>query len=112
MSDDDAFLQAVLDRPDDDAPRLVYADWLEEHGDPDRAEFIRVQIEQARLPQGDRRGPALRKREKGLLKANKKAWLRPFADLIYKGEFRRGFLERVEVFCDQLLTGGAALFAA
>ena len=38
-----ALLQAVFDRPDDDLPRLVYADWLEEHGDPARAEFIRVQ---------------------------------------------------------------------
>ena len=28
---------------DEDAPRLVFADWLEEHGDSDRAEFIRVQ---------------------------------------------------------------------
>jgi uncharacterized protein (TIGR02996 family) len=25
---EDAFLQAILDDPDDDAPRLVYADWL------------------------------------------------------------------------------------
>ena len=41
MNHDDAFLQAILDAPDDDTPRLVYADWLEEHGQPDRAEFIR-----------------------------------------------------------------------
>jgi uncharacterized protein (TIGR02996 family) len=38
-----AFLRAIAGSPDDDAPRLVYSDWLEEHGDPDRAEFIRVQ---------------------------------------------------------------------
>jgi serine/threonine-protein kinase len=42
MSDDDAFLRAIADAPDDDAPRLVYADWLDEHGQPDRAEFIRL----------------------------------------------------------------------
>ena len=38
-------LQAILDDPDDDAVRLIYADWLEEIGQEERAEFIRVQIE-------------------------------------------------------------------
>ena len=41
----EAFLKAILDDPDNDALRLVYADWLDEHGEPERAEFIRVQIE-------------------------------------------------------------------
>jgi uncharacterized protein (TIGR02996 family) len=45
MSDQDALLAAIRQAPDDDAPRLVYADWLDEHGDPDQAEFIRVQVE-------------------------------------------------------------------
>lgn len=35
---------AVVARTEEDTPRLAYADWLEEHGDPDRAEFIRLQI--------------------------------------------------------------------
>jgi uncharacterized protein (TIGR02996 family) len=51
MTDLDALRQAVLAAPDDDLPRLVYADCLEENGDPDRAEFIRVQIELARQPE-------------------------------------------------------------
>lgn len=38
-----ALLRAVLAEPDDDGVRLVYSDWLEEHGEPERAEFIRVQ---------------------------------------------------------------------
>ena len=41
-------LQAILDEPEDDAPRLIYADWLEDNGEADRAEFIRLQIELAR----------------------------------------------------------------
>ena len=49
MTHDDAFLQAILESPDDDTPRLAYADWLDEHGDPDRAEFLRVQGLLARL---------------------------------------------------------------
>ena len=43
MTHDDAFLQAILETPDDDTPRLIYADWLDEHGDVARAEFIRLQ---------------------------------------------------------------------
>jgi uncharacterized protein (TIGR02996 family) len=42
-------LAAIIDEPDDDTPRLVYADWLEEHGDDARAEFIRIQCRLARL---------------------------------------------------------------
>ena len=42
MSDEDAFLRAIADNLDDDAPRLVYADWLDEHGDPVRAEYLRL----------------------------------------------------------------------
>jgi uncharacterized protein (TIGR02996 family) len=41
-------LKAVVASPDDDLPRLVAADWLDEHGEPERAEFIRVQIERAK----------------------------------------------------------------
>jgi uncharacterized protein (TIGR02996 family) len=40
---------AVIADAEDDAPRLVYADWLDDHGDPDRAEFIRVQCRLAAL---------------------------------------------------------------
>jgi uncharacterized protein (TIGR02996 family) len=48
-TDFDALLRAVCERPDDDAPRLVYADVLEERGEVERAEFIRCQVELARL---------------------------------------------------------------
>jgi uncharacterized protein (TIGR02996 family) len=40
-----ALFRAVCEQPWDDAVRLVYADWLEEHGQPQRAAFIRFQIE-------------------------------------------------------------------
>ena len=45
--DETALLAAVCAAPEDDAPRLVMADWFDEHGDPERAEFIRVQIQLA-----------------------------------------------------------------
>jgi uncharacterized protein (TIGR02996 family) len=48
MSERDALLKAVCENPDDDTPRLVFADWLQENGEEERAEFIRLQIEVAR----------------------------------------------------------------
>jgi uncharacterized protein (TIGR02996 family) len=42
-------MAAIVADPDDDTVRLAAADFLEEHGDPDRAAFVRVQVELARL---------------------------------------------------------------
>ena len=57
----------VCEAPDDDGRRLVYADWLDDHGSSDadraRAEFIRVQVERARLDPYDPRQLDLRGRE-------------------------------------------------
>ncbi len=41
---DASFLKAIRSSPGDDHLRLVYADWLDEHGQADRAEFIRLQF--------------------------------------------------------------------
>jgi uncharacterized protein (TIGR02996 family) len=46
----EAFLRAIFDAPEDDTARLVYADYLQEHGQEKRAQLIRVQIELAGLP--------------------------------------------------------------
>ena len=43
MFDEDAFLAAIKASPRDDAPRLVYADWLDEQGRHEQAEIIRVE---------------------------------------------------------------------
>jgi uncharacterized protein (TIGR02996 family) len=43
MTEERAFLKAILERPDDDASKLVYADWLEEQGDP-RGEYLRLMM--------------------------------------------------------------------
>jgi uncharacterized protein (TIGR02996 family) len=73
-SEEKGLLQTIIDTPHDDAPRLVYADWLDDHGQSERAEFIRVQIELERLPGGDPRRPALEKRERQILRAHGKKW--------------------------------------
>jgi len=43
------FFRDILANPEDDTPRLIYADWLDDQGDEARAEFIRLQCELARL---------------------------------------------------------------
>jgi uncharacterized protein (TIGR02996 family) len=49
LSDEEAALVAgIVARPDDDLPRLVFADWLEEHSQGERATFIRGQCEVAK----------------------------------------------------------------
>jgi uncharacterized protein (TIGR02996 family) len=54
-------MAAAKQHPEDDAPRLVLADWLEEHGDQDdlaRAECIRLDVELSHLPESSPRRAA------------------------------------------------------
>ena len=48
LPEEAALLDRVCADPDDDGPRLVFADWLDERNDP-RGEFIRVQVALARV---------------------------------------------------------------
>jgi uncharacterized protein (TIGR02996 family) len=50
LSQHEAFLRAIFDAPEDDIPRLVYADFLQENGEEKKARLIRVQCELAKLP--------------------------------------------------------------
>jgi uncharacterized protein (TIGR02996 family) len=64
MNDRDALYRAILDCPDDDTLRLVFADALEESGDPRRAAFVRAQVELSRLPEYDPRAVQVRYHER------------------------------------------------
>lgn len=108
MTDDAAFLPAIIDRPDDDLPRLVFADYLDEHAEPARAEFIRVQCELAALPPTDPRFGPLTAREAELLAANRKRWELPN---IGKQTFRRGFVEVVDTTADRFLAAARRFLA-
>lgn len=46
-AEENALLRQILENPGDDTARLVMADWWDEHGQPERAEFCRVQCELA-----------------------------------------------------------------
>src|SRR6266404_2275885 len=97
MNHHQAFLQDILEKPDDDLPRLIYADWLDEHGDPDRAEFIRTQIELARLPKNHLGRLDLAERARQLLQRHEKAWVGRGYERARRWHFRRGFVHGVEV---------------
>jgi uncharacterized protein (TIGR02996 family) len=74
MTHDEAFLADTLERPEDGAPRLVYADWLEDRGQGDRAEFVRLQVPLATMPEEDDRRAALEEREAELLAGHERQW--------------------------------------
>jgi uncharacterized protein (TIGR02996 family) len=59
MSDRDALHAAICANPDDDTPRLVFADWLDEHGEAKRAAFIRASIEEFRQTSADTSASAM-----------------------------------------------------
>jgi uncharacterized protein (TIGR02996 family) len=110
---EEAFLQAVLDDPEDDAPRLVYADWLDDRdrpGDAERAEFIRLQIDLAKRDEGDPRRAELEVRQQVLLRRHEEEWARPLHERNVGGEFRRGFVEELRLLGDRFLAEGEGLF--
>lgn len=106
MTDRQAFLHAIIDRPDDDLLRLVYADFLEEAGDSARAELIRLQIEQA-ATEPDSEGWVLRNLRIAEL-TREHEWKIP--GLKGKQEFRRGFVEIVWTTAERLLELPTAVF--
>src|SRR5262245_49018815 len=80
MSDEAAFLAAILANPDEDTPRLVYADWLDEQGGTSnvaRAEYIRLEIDFARnFPEvrWSKEKDEARKRARQLLAKHYREW--------------------------------------
>jgi uncharacterized protein (TIGR02996 family) len=91
------FLADIVANIDDDTPRLVYADWLAENGREERAEFVRVQVERARLPAWEAAQVRLRLREQELLKRHGEGWLAelPAIKGVRWEGFRRGVVGEV-----------------
>lgn len=122
MTHDEAFIQAIREAPHDDAPRLIYADWLEEHGQADRADFIRVQCRLAPTPDTSAERPALMERAEELLRRHWEEWVGPLRDIVgpwrdrygesWLGEayhrdalhhFVRGFAEKLALDAERFL---------
>src|SRR4051794_29607152 len=106
------FIEAIRQDPEDDAVRLVYADWLAEHGQPERAEFIRVQVALADPPEHPAERRALRAREAALLAGHGKQWFGPLKKLgVRSWVVRRGLVERVSLTARKFLDHGEQLLA-
>src|SRR4051794_26331432 len=92
-------LAAISAHPADDTVRLAYADFLEEHDQPERAEFIRTQVELSRLPAWDRRAKPLRLRERLLLVRHGERWRAELPQItgVTWGRFERGFVGEITI---------------
>jgi uncharacterized protein (TIGR02996 family) len=90
----DALVAAITAAPDDDAPRMVYADWLSERGDA-LGELIALQCRLA----NNATEPDVVAREHELRASLAPRWLAPLQAILPGGyELRRGFVERAELF--------------
>jgi uncharacterized protein (TIGR02996 family) len=99
MSDRDALLAAIVARPDDDAPRLAFADWVDEQPDPgagDWAAVIRAQVEAARHDRFSPRWLELTRIAAEILRKHKDDWGTVWPSRLGRLAFRRGFRETVE----------------
>lgn len=113
MSEFDAsgFLAEVIADPDNNAPRLIYADWLEEQGSP-RGEFIRIQCELEEIDELDPGYLDLRHRNDELLDLYGSEWANEIGEDVRRCVYRRGFVETVTVTARSFAKSGDRLFQA
>jgi uncharacterized protein (TIGR02996 family) len=105
-------LADVAAHVDDDGPRLVCADWLEDNGDPDRAELIRAQCRLAAMGPCDPDRYGLEADVAELLEKHAKRWLKPLAKIGTRVEFARGFPHRIALPVGKFVAQGEAALAA
>jgi len=106
MNDVVEFVAAINAAPGDDLPRLVYADWLEDHDD-DRANFIRLQIHQAR---GERLTSVEIARLQHLEKVNGRRWAGKLGDWALIVEYQRGFPHSIVMAASMFYQSAAEIF--
>jgi uncharacterized protein (TIGR02996 family) len=92
------FLRAIAAAPNDDLPRLVFADWLTENGRQERAELIRIEVEIARTFPGSPNRAKLFERRQDLLKLHAAEWFKKFDGKVTALQTERGFITSLR--CD------------
>jgi len=97
MAERAALIEAILKKPSDDTLRLQFADWLDANKQPERAEFIRVQCEAAKLPGDNAEKSKPAKRAAALLAQHEKDWRAALGVSSDNGQYVRGFLKNVRV---------------
>lgn len=114
-ADEQSFLAAILATPDDDTPRLVFADWLDERGTADdkaRAALIRAQCQAEVLPRGSKERKRLERQANALVRANGKNWLKELRPKKFGTDwrFRRGFVDSLDMSPTTFIKRGEELF--
>jgi uncharacterized protein (TIGR02996 family) len=107
------FFREIKEHPDDDTPRLIFADWLQEHGDTARAargEFMRLQVLRHRLASDDPNYGLLKRREGELFTEHCWTWLGPLRDAARRWTFERGMLQ-IAAPAEGVLNADVAAFA-
>lgn len=107
----ESLLAAILEDPHGDGPRVRYAEFCVEHGDPDRSEMIHLGLDVvARMRAGreDWSQPWTRARD---LAKRHPEWSAPIAAKVNALEFGRGFVERVKLKAADFLARADALVA-
>jgi len=110
-----ALYRAICASPDEDTPRLAYADLVEEEGDGERAAFIRAQIALARVPPFDPLFITTRRDNPNAIYGHAMAHALPAVPEgydWYSFEFRRGFAWKVGVRSPGTFIADPALFDA
>jgi uncharacterized protein (TIGR02996 family) len=116
-SSHDALYRAICAQPNEDTPRLMFADLIEENGDQLRAQFIRTQIALANAPQYDPAWVNARQHEPdaatGHCMVHTLPKTLPGGASWHRFEFRRGFPWKVGMRSwRDLWDSGDALFEA
>jgi uncharacterized protein (TIGR02996 family) len=111
MSSEASLLAEIRALPDDDVPRLVYADWLEDNGDTDRAEFLLLQVRLVRAPEHSPERFELEERSEDLLARHQRAWLAHLPKWARELglTFRRGMPEEASLTAAAWIRHGAGL---
>jgi len=110
MTPRESLVAAVADRPGDAATRLVFADWLDDHGEADRAAFVRAAHAAEKARPGSRRRADLLDRADDLLARHEADWLGDWRDRLVDWDFRLGFLDRVRLTATTFLRHGGEIF--
>lgn len=106
-----SFLRAIAGSPADDLPRLAFADWLEEHDRPERAAFIRVEVELAGTLPGSAARAALFARRDALVRAHGAEWFAWFRGRDTTWATERGFVTELSAPADVFVTNADRWFA-
>lgn len=105
----DSFIQEIIANPRDDHIRLVFADFLEEQGDP-RAELIRIQLERKEISRFDKQYAKLRKKELQLLRKHGGFGSAP--GVVRVLDTHGGFVDSIEVTVARFIKLQDEIFAA